>query len=106
MKNNPALPKKSPFAKQRTVALVVVSIVVLAAITMFAFKKSDHRAELRYAIASGDNSRLEQLLKAHPNLVEAQLPNRNPQDLWSPLHMAACYGSIDSVEILLKHKAK
>lgn len=105
-KNNPAALNKSSGAKQRTVALIVISVLISVAITMAVLKKSDHRVELRYVIESRDNVRLEQLLKAHPRLVEAQLPNRNPKDLWTPLHMAACYGDLESVEILIKHKAK
>ena len=105
MKNNPALPKNSTKG-QRWVAVSVTLIVVLIAGVAFALKKNDRRAELRSVIASGDDLRLEQLLENNPKLVEAELPNRNPRDLWSPLHMAACYGDLETVEILLKYKAK
>ncbi len=88
------------------IAVVVISVVVLAALINLALKVTDHRAELRTALSLRDNVRLEQLLKAHPGLIDAQLANRNPTDTWFPLHMAACYGNPEAIEILVKHKAK
>lgn len=106
MKNDRAGQGATPVAKQKTIALVIVSILALVGFCMFVFKATDHRRELRFALESRDNARLEQLLKDHPKLVHAELPNRGPKDTWSPLHMAACYGDTQSIEILLQHKAK
>ncbi|MEO5804276.1 MAG: ankyrin repeat domain-containing protein [Verrucomicrobiota bacterium] len=106
MKNNPAALQKSTMEKKKGIAIVIVSIGALIGLTLFFLKATDHKKELRSALESRDNSRLEQLLKAHPGLVEAELPNRGPKDTWNPLHMAACYGDNASIEILLKHKAK
>ena len=98
--------KKATGGKGKVVSIILVSIVVLMGVFMFFRKATDHRGELRYALESRDAFRLEQLLKDHPKLVDAELPNRSPTDTWTPLHMAACYGDNQSIEILLRHKAK
>lgn len=105
MKNKTAAKASSP-GKQRVIAVVVISALVLVGLIMLALKATDHRAELRDVLSTRDNVRLEQLLKAHPGLVDAKLANRNPTDTWEPLHMAACYGNAETIEILVKHKAK
>lgn len=92
--------------KQKAIVIVVLSIFVLAGLISLTLKATDHRAELRNALATHDNQRLEQLLKAHPGLIDAKLENRNPTDTWEPLHMAACVGTPEAIEILMKHKAK
>ena len=106
MKNDRAGQGATPVAKQKTIALVIVSMLAVAGFTLFALKATDHRAELRRALEMRDSARLEQLLKDHPSLVAAEIPNRGPNDTWNPLHMAACYGDNAAIEILLKHKAK
>jgi ankyrin repeat protein len=108
MKNSSAATKAktSPGGTQRAVALSVIGVFAVIALAMFLFKVTDHTRELRMAIASRDNVRLESLLTAHPGLVEAKIPNRGPKDTWEPLHMAACFGSTEAIEILTKHKAK
>ena len=105
MKNKTTAKASSP-GKQRLIAAVVSSVLILVGLIVFTLKATDHRAELREVLSTRDNVRLEQLLKAHPGLVEAKLANRNPSDTWGPLHMAACYGNPETIEILLKHKAK
>lgn len=95
-----------PGANQKTIALVIVSLVALIAFGLFVRKATDHRVELRRALDSRDSVRLEQLLKKHPKLVEAEIPNRSPKDTWNPLHMAAYWGNNQAIEILLKYKAK
>lgn len=106
MKNDLGKAGATSAAKQRTIAIVIASAVALTVMTFILFKATDHRRELRWALDSRDNGRLEQLLKAHPGLVEAKLANRSPDDTWEPLHMAACFGNNEAIEILLKHKAK
>jgi ankyrin repeat protein len=105
MKNNAGTLRESPARKQWAVALIIVS-VLLSAMALFLLKATNHRGELRRALDHRDNERLEQLLKDHPSLVSAKLVNRNPDDTWEPLHMAACFGNNEAIEILLKHKAK
>ena len=92
--------------KQKTIALIIVSLVALLGFGLFAFKRADRSRELHYAIMRHDHAYLEELLKDHPRLVEAELPNRSPRDTWLPLHLAAYGGNTRSAEILLKHKAK
>lgn len=70
------------------------------------FKATDHRGELRGAITSHDNARLEKLLKDHPSLVDAKLPNSGAKDSWGPLHLAACVGTPETIDILCKHRAR
>lgn len=106
MKNSRADQGKTPGAKQKTIAVTIVALVALIGLGLFARKATDHRAELRRALESNDSLRLEKLLKDHPKLVEAELPNRGPKDTWNPLHMAASRGDNQAIEILLKHKAK
>jgi ankyrin repeat protein len=106
MKNNRAGQGKAPGDNQRLIAIIIVSFVVLTGLTMILLKATDHTVELKRALEARDAFRLEQLLKDHPKLVHADLPNRGPKDTWNPLHMAACYGDTQSVEILLRHKAK
>lgn len=106
MKHNRAGQGKTSPGKQKIVAIVIVSVLALIGFTLLALKATDHRAELRNAIERRDTVRLEQLLKDHPRLVEAELPNRGPKDTWTPLHMVACYGDTEMLEILFKHKAK
>lgn len=109
MKDDLETLKKSVVGKGRVIAITIISIVsvlLLIGTLMWAFKATDHRRELRYALESRDSLRLEQLLKDYPKLVEAELANRGPKDTWNPLHMAACYGDNQAIEILLKHKAK
>ena len=106
MKNNRAVGNQSPVEKQKVIALVVIAGLALAGFILFLFKATDHRAELMRALGSRDPARLEQLLKDHPGLVEAKLPNRSPSDTWEPLHMAAWDGNNEAIELLLKHKAK
>ncbi|MEO6182386.1 MAG: ankyrin repeat domain-containing protein [Verrucomicrobiota bacterium] len=105
MKNKTVAKESSP-GKQKVIAAILISALVLAGLIMLAMKATDHRAELRNVLSTRDNVRLEQLLKAHPGLIDAQLENRNPTDTWRPLHMAACYGNPEAIEILVKHKAK
>lgn len=93
-------------AKQKTISIVIVSILAVVGFSLLVFKATDHRGELRRALAERDSFRLEQLLKDHPKLVGAEIPNRGPKDTWNPLHMAAYHGDNDSIEILLKRKAK
>ena len=106
MKNNPAPPPKSSALKQRVVAMVVIVVVALAGSMMFLLKATNHKGELQMAIQSRDHAGLEKLLKDHPGLVEAELPHRGPKDTWSPLHLAACSGDAESIEILTRHRAR
>lgn len=106
MKNNPVAPQKSLAGKQRVVAMVVLLVIALAGMTMFLMKTTDHRGELQRAIQSRDHAGLERLLKSHPRLANAELPHRGPKDIWSPLHLAACSGDAETIDILTKHHAK
>ncbi|MEO7300710.1 MAG: ankyrin repeat domain-containing protein [Verrucomicrobiota bacterium] len=106
MKNNLATRETSAAKKWRNFALVALLIFSSVIGVLFFLKATDHRSELRNALASQDNPRLEQLLKTHPGLVNAKLTNRGAKDLWEPLHMAAYSGNTNAIEILLKYKAK
>jgi hypothetical protein len=106
MKNDRAGQGKATGDNQRLIAIIIVIFVVLTGMTMILLKTTDHTAELKRALEMRDAFRLEQLLKDHPKLVHADIPNRGPKDTWNPLHMAACYGDNQSIEILLRHKAK
>ncbi len=106
MRNDRNQPGTAKATNQKIVALVIVSLLVLVGFTLFAVKATDHRGDLRRALDRHDHFRLEELLKNHPGLAEAEIPNRSPKDTWNPLHMAAYYGDNRAIEILLQHKAK
>lgn len=106
MKNDRVGLGVKPGNKQKIVAITLVAMVALFGIVLLARKATDHRVELRQALDSRDSYRLEQLLKDHPKLVSAEIPNRGPKDTWNPLHMAAYWGNQEAIEILLRHKAK
>jgi ankyrin repeat protein len=52
------------------------------------------------AAAAGDTSRVRALLDADPTLV-----GRRSHDGWTPLHLAAHFGRVDAMRVLLEHGA-
>jgi len=105
MKDKPAL-KNGSVGRRRIVAVSLVLSLVLVGVITILSRTMDHRNELRSAIDSRNNARLDQLLKKHPGLVNAELPNRSAKDTWSPLHLAACVGDPETIDVLCRHKAK
>ncbi|MEO6034605.1 MAG: ankyrin repeat domain-containing protein [Verrucomicrobiota bacterium] len=103
---NQSVGQKPAGKKWRAIFLALLSLALLAGLVATMLRASDHRVELRSALMARDHARLEKLLRDHPGLVDVELPNRSAKDTWSPLHLAACLGDPETIQILTAHKAR
>jgi ankyrin repeat protein len=86
--------------------IIVPSIVVGLVLFVLFERFTDHTAEFRRALYSGNLSRVEDLLKAHPSLANAKNMDRGSGNGWEPLHVAANLGDPDLVKLLVRYGAK
>ncbi len=82
-----------------------VVAIILVAIGFWIARATDHRADLRRYIYTGNTQGLEELLKKHPSAVNATDVDTEGKG-WTPLHMAAYTGNPAIIKVLLDHHAK
>ncbi len=94
---------------------LIAAGVIFAALVLclWLWRATDHRAEFRQALYSGNIGRVEELLQAHPSLANAKDMEGNnrgargmPASGWRPLHIAAAMGNPEMVAVLVRHGAK
>jgi ankyrin repeat protein len=97
--------------KSPKVIIPIIVVLVLVGVFFLVRQLTDHSAEFRKALYSGDIADVEQMLKAHPSLANAphmEDPNRGGSNVgdWSPLHVAASMGNAPLVNLLARYHAK
>jgi ankyrin repeat protein len=88
--------------------IILITIVVAVALFFLLRRATDHTAEFRRALYSGNISRIEDLLHSHPSLANATgMGYQDKKDIgWTPLHVAANLGDPDLVKLLVRYGAK
>ena len=100
-------------SKAKWIGFVIGAAAIAAAVFLF-LKLSDHTAEFRDALMSGNVSRVESLLKKHPSLANAtgmDFSHANwgkpvVTEGWTPLHLAAYMGDAEMIKLLARNHAK
>lgn len=83
-------------------AVVVIALIVAGFLIA---KATDHRAELRRYIYTGNTQGLDELLTKHPSAANVANVDTEGKG-WTPLHMAAYTGNPAIIKVLLDHHAK
>lgn len=99
--------------KPLKIIIPIVAMLLLAGIAFFIWKMTDHTEEFSAALYSGNVSEVEDILKAHPSLVNIRhmesrwnggrlLPAAGN---WSPMHVAAFMNNGEMVKLLARYHA-
>lgn len=91
--------------------IIPLGIVILGLLIFLFLKVTDHTAEFARALYSGNHAEVEELLKAHPSLVNARnlesFWNRGNQRVqasgWTPMHVAADMGDPEMIKLLVRY---
>ncbi len=94
--------------KLRKVVILISFVVAAVALCYFIERATDHTAEFRQALYSGNAAQVERLLQAHPALANAKNMEYqgNKGSGWTPLHVAANLGDPELVKLLVRYGGK
>src|SRR5579863_2095159 len=90
--------------KSLKIIIPAVILILLALVGFWIWKATDHRAEVRRLIYTGNSRGLDELLTRHPSVANAKNVDLEEKG-WTPLHMAAYTGNPEVLQVLLNHHA-